>query len=138
MTKSLQSHSTDNSNNLRRSERNKGKVIHYFSNITDDDSTDEDVIDKSVNITKSALKQHETNNKHEINWTDWNIISRDIKHYRLLVRESLAITQHQPNLNKTVSSVPLIIYPEGLQARKPKVKIKSTIDASPREERSVL
>jgi hypothetical protein len=98
----------------------------------------EELIDEPDNIIKSALKQHEFNHNHKINWTDWNIISKDTKYYQLLVRESLAISHHQPILNKTVCSVPLIIYPEGLQTSKPRVKIKPTIDASPRGEGSVL
>jgi hypothetical protein len=36
----------------------------------------------------------------------------DSNWYRLLVRESLHILAKQPKLNKTVSSLPLIIYPE--------------------------
>ena len=123
-TKRKQSDIYHNSSNLRRSKRNKEKLTQYASQTIKDDLIDEDLIEKQNSLIKSTLKQHEINNNHRINWIDWNIISSDNKHYRLLVRESLAITHYQLKLNKTVSSVPLIIYPEGLQTGKPKVKIK--------------
>ncbi|CAF4078830.1 unnamed protein product, partial [Rotaria sp. Silwood2] len=122
----------DNSNNLRRSDRNKGKIVQYFPKIQN-----ESIDFQQNNLTHSAVKQHEINNNHKIDWENFNIIAKDNKHYRLLVKESLLICKSEPTLNKTVCSVPLIIYPEGL-TNKPKVKIKSTIDALPKGGESVL
>ncbi|CAF1407553.1 unnamed protein product [Rotaria sp. Silwood1] len=122
----------DNSNNLRRSDRNKGKTVQYFPKIQN-----ESIDSEQNNLTHSAVKQHEINNNHKIDWENCNIIAKDNKHYRLLVKESLLICNSKPTLNKTICSVPLIIYPEGL-TKKPKVKIKSTIDALPKGGESVL
>jgi hypothetical protein len=71
---------------------------------------------------KSAIKQHEITTKHKIDWINWDILSKDQLDYRLKVRESLFIIKHKPILNKTVCSVPLIIFPEGLQTNKPKIR----------------
>jgi hypothetical protein len=123
----------DNSVNLRRSERNKGKVVQYFS------ETHIEVTPSEHNkVIHSAVKQHENNNNHRIDWINCNIIARDNKNYQLLVKESLLINDLKPTLNKTTCSVPLIIFPEGLRTNKPKVKIKSTLDALPLVEGSVV
>jgi hypothetical protein len=42
------------------------------------------------------------------------ILAKDNRPYRLLIRESLAIQQQQPEFNKTISSIPLIAFPDGL------------------------
>jgi hypothetical protein len=110
-TKSQEFNLIDNSDNLRHS---ASKIVQYFPKITE---VDFDV--EHDNETQSAIKQHELNNNRKINWTDWNIIDKDSKHYRLLVRKSSAIFLRQPILNKTVCSVPLIVYPEGLHAGEP-------------------
>ncbi|CAF3164199.1 unnamed protein product [Rotaria sp. Silwood2] len=128
-TKSQSSTITLNIDNLRRSERNKGKTVNYFPI-----DEIENNINEQTKETNSAIKQHEIINNHIINWSDWKILTRDTKHYRLLIRESLSIVQYQPILNKTTCSVPLIIYPEGLQITKPKVKIKSMYHTLPRGE----
>ncbi|CAF1596044.1 unnamed protein product [Rotaria magnacalcarata] len=62
---------------------------------------------------KSAVQRHEYENKHNIDWKNWSVVSRDRHSYRLLIRESLAIAESQPSLNATTRSVPLLIYPEG-------------------------
>ena len=118
----------DTSSTLRRSDRNKNKnkTINYFPKTTTD----------ITNIaltqqTPSAVKQHENTNKHKIDWNNFNIIARDNKNYHLLIKESLLINHFKPSLNKTITSIPLIIFPEGLQAYKPRVKIKPTLDQSP-------
>ena len=35
--------------------------------------------------------------------------------YRLLIKESLVIRAYGPRLNRTTHSVPLIVFPEGLE-----------------------
>jgi hypothetical protein len=108
-----------NTDNLRRSERNKGKKVQYFT-----EEVEPELVPDQHKEIKSALHQHVNETNHKIDWKNFKIITKDIKHYRLLVRESLAITHHQPLLNKTVCSVPLVIYPEGLHLKRPKVKMK--------------
>jgi len=110
---------TPNVDNLRRSKRNKGKIIQYFPKEEDFELPTNQK--KEIN---SALYKHIIETNHTINWTDFKVITKDTKHYRLLVRESLAITHQQPSLNRTVCSVPLIVYPEGIQKKRPKVKMK--------------
>ena len=104
--------------NLRRSKRNN-KPVQYYPSETEITST----IENNVN-TNSAIKQHEVNVNHKINWTNYNILAKINKHYQLLVVESLLINNLKPKLNKTVTSVPLIIFPEGLQNVRPRVKMK--------------
>ncbi len=60
------------------------------------------------------------------------LLLREKKDYNLKAKESLIITKYQPILNETVCSVPLIIYPEELKTKKPKVKIRSMNDAPSR------
>jgi len=114
-----------NSVNLRRSDRNKNKTVQYYPEIVIDE-----ILPEQNKFTLSAVKQHENNTNHTIDWTNFNIIARDNKNYQLLVKESLLINSQKPSLNKTTSSVPLIIFPEGLKI-KPQVKIKSTLDVLP-------
>ncbi|CAF1659013.1 unnamed protein product [Adineta ricciae] len=73
---------------------------------------------------RSAIYEHQQQTNHSIDWSNWKIIDKDPHGFKLKIRESLAIQQHQPTLNRTMSSTPLIIFPEGLRITKPKVKIK--------------
>jgi hypothetical protein len=65
-------------------------------------------------IVLSALAEHEKATGHRIDWSNVRILWRDNIAYRLLVKESLVIRAHQPALNRTTHSVPLLIFPEGL------------------------
>ncbi|CAF3875058.1 unnamed protein product, partial [Rotaria sp. Silwood1] len=125
-TTSSQVQSNAASNTLRRSARNIGKMVDYrlLTSMTDENNENVDIENKSINVKNSALHQHAIEHQHKINWDEWKIITTDPNWYRLRVRESLHILEKQPELNKTVSSVPLIIYPEGLGGQKPKVKMK--------------
>jgi len=115
---------------LRRSDRNKNKPkINYFPKIN---IIEEEEQEKNIErLKKSALYKHHVEKNHLINWTEWEIISKDPNRYRLLVRESLHILQKKPTLNRTICSTPLIVYPEGLQSSKPTVKIKLTQNITP-------
>jgi hypothetical protein len=104
---------------LRRSSRNKNKPINYFPK--------EIPIRENEPTFKSAIHDHEIQFNHTINWKNWKILAKDSRSYRLLIKESLAIQQQQPELNKTISSIPLIVFPEGLTKLKPKVKMKQQI-----------
>ena len=119
-SESNQSVKIPNATTLRRSKRIEEKNTKYYSK---KDHANENNNYQNIQV-KSALRRHEIDTGHEINWKNWKILSKDKKHYRLLIRESLLIQNLQPILNKTVCSVPLIVYPEGLQSSKPKVKIK--------------
>ena len=116
-SESNQSVKIPNATTLRRSKRIEEKNTKYHSK---KDHANENNNYQNIQV-KSALRRHEIDTGHEINW---KILSKDKKHYRLLIRESLLIQNLPPILNKTVCSAPLIVYPEGLQSSKPKVKIK--------------
>ena len=90
------------------------------------------VVSKNNNLTQSATKQRKNISNHKINWKNFNIIDSDRKRYQLLVKESLLLYNFKPTLNKTTSSVPVIIFPKALRTKKPIVKMKSTVDTPPR------
>ena len=73
---------------------------------------------------QSALTKHMHEQHHQIDWNNIKILDRDTNAYRLLIRESLAIKQYRPSLNRTVNSAPLIIFPEGILTKKPTIKLK--------------
>ena len=60
----------------------------------------------------SALAQHEQNEGHHIDWSNVRILWRDNISHRLLVRESLVIRAHEPRLNRTTHSIPLMVSPD--------------------------
>jgi hypothetical protein len=72
----------------------------------------------------TSKKENEFETGHRINWDDWSILTKNPVSYRLKVRESLFITLNNPSLNRTTASVPLVVFPDGIQPTKPKVKIK--------------
>jgi hypothetical protein len=73
---------------------------------------------------KSAIHGHETQLNPTINW---KMLTNDSRPYRLHIKEPILMQQQQPELNKTVSSVPLIVFPDGLTGLKPKAKMKQQI-----------
>ncbi|CAF1621519.1 unnamed protein product [Rotaria magnacalcarata] len=103
------------SQNLRRSERiakNKKFQIYYGES---DSGTDEEEVPQIT--TTSTIQQHMTSINHKIDWNNWLILDSDNHPYRLLVKESLAITENSPSLNRTTRSIPLVVYPEGARKR---------------------
>ncbi len=116
---------------LRRSDRLKNKRINLerLGYEPDNDLYHGDD-DESGNMNsfkrsdlKSALARHELEFKHRINYNDWHVLSKDISSQRLKIKETLAIMAFKPDLNATIRSAPLIIFPEGA-LRKKKVKFK--------------
>ncbi|CAF2121485.1 unnamed protein product [Rotaria magnacalcarata] len=104
---------------LRRSERianNKKLQIYYGES---DSNTEEEV--PQINTT-STIQQHITSTNHKIDWNNWLILDSDNHLYRLLVKESLAITENSPGLNRTTRSIPLVVYPEGSMKRPTRIK----------------
>ncbi|CAF1618816.1 unnamed protein product [Didymodactylos carnosus] len=108
---------------VRRSARNTRKKVNY-KEMNSPSNLDHEDIDLEVTTTNSALRKHELETKHTIDWLSLKILAKDNAKYRLLVRESLAILDKQPLLNRTVSSVPLVVFPDGVEKTKPTVKIK--------------
>jgi hypothetical protein len=70
-----------------------------------------------VSSSSSSLTEHANNTGHRIDWSRVRILWGDQIPHRLLVKESLVILAHQPRLNRTTHSVPLLIYPEGLDRK---------------------
>ncbi|CAF1943380.1 unnamed protein product [Rotaria magnacalcarata] len=112
-----------------RPKRTNKPIVRYGIDPTPiNQQTISDTIEEKTNINHSALMKHAHEYQHQINWKETKILDKDTKPYRLLVRESLLIKQFQPILNRTVNSVPLIVFPEGIPTKKPTVKIKYISD----------
>ncbi|CAF3650342.1 unnamed protein product, partial [Rotaria socialis] len=62
-----------------------------------------------------AVQQHQIETGHQMNWDNFGIVMQDNHYYRLLIKESLLIKAYEPQLNRTTHSVPLIVFPDGLQ-----------------------
>ena len=54
-------------------------------------------------------------NHASVDWRNTRVLWRDSNPCRLLLEESLVIRTHEPQLNRTTHSVPLLIFPEGLE-----------------------
>lgn len=114
---------------LRRSSRirnRKEKVANASANPTTDrkiEQTTEVVRKKEkadnaiVSSSSSSLTEHANITGHTIDWAQVRILWGDQIPHRLLVKESLIIQAHQPRLNRTTHSVPLLIYPEGIDRK---------------------
>ena len=116
---------TSNNTNVRRSNRLKlkSRINYALKNQHNSDEIENTNIERLKN---SAIYTHYVTKNHRIDWKGWKIISKDNIKYRLKVRESLQILSRKPTLNKTQYSVPLIVYPDGIQSSKPQVKMKQT------------
>lgn len=94
---------------LRRSARiaanTKLQIFYGESNSSDDEQ------ENSSSSNESAIRQHINQTKHKMDWENTLVLDSDIHPYRLLVKESLAISELSPSLNLTTRSVPLIIFP---------------------------
>ncbi|CAF3172994.1 unnamed protein product [Rotaria sp. Silwood2] len=84
---------------------NYARISYYESDSSGDDLP-------STTYT-SAIKRHMTSTQYKIDWHTWSILDTDKHPYRLLVNESLAISEKSPTLNLTTRSVPLVVCPEG-------------------------
>jgi hypothetical protein len=72
----------------------------------------------------SAVAKHLKEKKHIIDWKNTQIVWTDNEPHKLLIKESLVIKTYEPELNRTTHSVPLYIYPNGIEKRfLPKMKI---------------
>jgi hypothetical protein len=105
-------------------------VRNYASYLRDYDRTIDDACSDVVEIqnshvSKSSIFQHQLQTGHSFDWENWKMLGKDRCFYRLLVRESLMIARHAPSLNRSVCSVPLVVYPDGPSILQPRVKMKS-------------
>ncbi len=60
--------------NLRWSERNKGKNVKYYPEINEEDNSDSVIKD-----SQSAIMKHASNSNHKIDWNNWAIITKEKK-----------------------------------------------------------
>ena len=65
--------------------------------------------------SSSSIAEHEESTGHHMDWKNFRVLWRDNNVYRLLIKESLVIRAHEPWLNRTTHSVPLLVFPEGLE-----------------------
>ena len=106
--------SETNVDNVRRSARTVNRIVDY-KQLNDPFKKDEMIIEEEQmrNVKNSALWEHHETTGHCIDWINWKIISKDQRRFRLLIRESIAIMKYEPDLNRMVQSVPLVIFPNG-------------------------
>ncbi|CAM4845497.1 unnamed protein product [Rotaria magnacalcarata] len=93
---------------LRRSARLKNK--------TTTTTTTTATTTTAINLDQaqtSSIEKHIIETGHNMDWRNFNVVCQGNHHYRRLVKESLLIQAHQPELNKTTHSIPLIVFPDG-------------------------
>jgi hypothetical protein len=66
-------------------------------------------------IPKTAIAKHYFTTGHIFNNNDFTIRLNERHKYQLLIKESILIRASEPELNKGIRSVPLYIYPDGIQ-----------------------
>ena len=107
---------------LRRSSRIRNKKKEVVNEVTNtktdrqiEQATTNRTKNENTNVVLSSLAEHEKNTNHHIDWRNTRVLWRDNNPYRLLIKESLVIRAHEPQLNRTTHSVPLLVFPEGLE-----------------------
>ena len=107
---------------LRRSSRIRNKkkeLVNETTNTKTDRQIEQHTTDRTknenTNVVLSSLAEHEKNTSHHIDWRNTRVLWRDSNPYRLLIKESLVIRAHEPHLNRTTHSVPLLVFPGGLE-----------------------
>ncbi len=68
-------------------------------------------------VPKSAMSKHLVSTGHVFTDKDFQILLSENHRYRLLVKESLLIRRTNPVLNGTDRSLPLYIYPDGIERK---------------------
>jgi hypothetical protein len=133
---------------IRRSDRIKnmkinGKMINTYSetiNTHEDElhthlngTTSNGEVNKNVTSNEnnekdntSAVTKHQKEKNHKIDWKNTQIVWTDNEPHKLLIKESLIIKTYEPELNRTTHSIPLYIYPNGVEKRfLPEIKRES-------------
>ena len=77
-------------------------------------------------IPKSAISKHYTKTHHIITKNDFSILLMERHRYRLRIKESLLIKATDPKLNGDERSMPLYIFPNGIEIKKRKKKKENT------------
>lgn len=77
---------------------------------------------------KSAISKHYLHTGHVFTEDSFRIIHEEKHKYKLLIKEALLIHRQNPDLNQNVRSMPLYIYPDGLNVPK---HIKQTGKVTP-------
>ncbi|CAM2729790.1 unnamed protein product [Rotaria socialis] len=69
---------------------------------------------ENIRIPKSSITKHYIATNHIITEENFKILHNEQRKYRLKIKESLLIITRAPQLNGTERSMPLYIYPDGL------------------------
>jgi len=77
---------------------------------------------------KSALAKHYVSTGHLFTDKDFQILLSDQHRYRLLINESLLIREKNPKLNGTDRSLPLYIYPAGIEKKRTHTSKTNNLD----------
>ena len=106
---------------LRRSSRIRNQTATLATTVTStNDDRQSDHTAKTKERTKnvdssSSIVEHEGSTGHQMDWKNFRVVWRDSNVYRFLIKESLVIRAHEPRLNRTTHSVPLLVFPESLE-----------------------
>ena len=104
---------------LRRSSRTRNRTVALATPVTNTNDVRQSfhtTTERKKDIdTSSSIAEHEETTGHHMDWLNLRIVWRDNNVYRLLIEESLIIKAHEPRLNRTTHSVPLLVFPEGLE-----------------------
>ena len=106
---------------LRRSSRIRNRTETLAKAVTNtNDDRQNDHTTKTKERTKnvdncSSIAEYEESTGHQMDWKNFRVVWRDRNVYRLLIKESWVIRAHEPRLNRTTHSVPLLVFPEGLE-----------------------
>ncbi|CAF1550989.1 unnamed protein product [Adineta ricciae] len=101
-------------NELRRSERIQQRTNQSDNiqlQVTNPNTNNQ------YNITtnsKTSIGDHVNQTGHKMDWEGFTILSHEKHQYKLQIKEFLAIKAHDPVLNRTRHSVPLILFPGGI------------------------
>lgn len=84
------------------------------------------LVDKKGETTtpKSSIAKHYYSTGHIFTSNDFRILLTEQHKYRLLIKESMLIRKRQPILNGTDRSVPLYVFPDGIEDMKKKKRIR--------------
>ena len=68
-------------------------------------------------LTKSSIEKHHVETNHKIDWENTKVLWSENNPRRLLIKESLMIKAYESELDRTTHSVPLYIYPNGIERK---------------------
>ena len=73
--------------------------------------------DNKEYLTKSSIEKHHVETNHKIDWENTKVLWPENNPRRLLIKESLMIKAYESELDRTTHSVPLYIYPNGIERK---------------------